>query len=83
VQKWGDEYVGAGKAIIQSDDVLVPGYKPPINFKDQQNPETNWPEDATLGILCDNEGAGFMVVCRLASLHVQEMSDASMVMESK
>jgi hypothetical protein len=34
VQKWGEEYVGAGKAIIQIDDVLVPGYKPPIHFKD-------------------------------------------------
>jgi hypothetical protein len=27
-------YVGAGKTIIQIDDVLVPGYKPPICFKD-------------------------------------------------
>jgi hypothetical protein len=34
VRKWGDEYVGVGKAIIQIDDVLVPGYKPAIHYKD-------------------------------------------------
>jgi hypothetical protein len=71
VRKWGDEYVGAGKAMVQIDDLLVPGYKPPIRFKDKKNPEANWPEDATLGMLHDIEGAGFMVVCRLASLRVQ------------
>jgi 3'-5' exonuclease len=74
VKKWGDVYVGAGKAIVQIDEVLVPGYKPPIHFKDKNNPEANWPDDATLGMLHDTEGAGFLVVCRLASLRVQSIS---------
>jgi hypothetical protein len=29
-RKWGDETIGAGKAIIQIDEVHVPGHKPAI-----------------------------------------------------
>jgi hypothetical protein len=58
----GDQqYVAAGKAIIQIDDVIVPGCRPPIRFKDRQNPEANWPEHVTLGILRETEGAGFAI----------------------
>lgn len=85
VRKWGGSICGgaAGKAIIQIDDVIVPVCKPPIRFKDRQNPEANWPEDATLGILRETEGAGFAIVSRLASLRVSAMNGADMVIESE
>ena len=68
-RKWGDETIGAGKAMIQVDEVLAPGRKPATRHRNKLNPEKDWPKDAALGTLFKAD-PGLILGVRLRCLQV-------------
>jgi hypothetical protein len=68
--KWGTKLIGKGIALIKLDEVMVPGTRPPFDFKHASDPALSWSrKNVSFGDLIKS-GANAIVAVRTSSLSV-------------